>query len=170
MLKSFGGKASQEQIQQSLIPDVMSEAEFKKWFEPTKKALKNDGHFAIPTKKRTPFELRDGPISHADEYLSAFNNARQLKDQIKAVELIIKHLGEFKDAVIQLQPVIIALNDGARKSANLKPDETISSSRHGTNCLRKSPGWSSAPDARRRSKAFSPISASQLSALLSKVP
>jgi transcription elongation GreA/GreB family factor len=126
ILASFGDKATQEQIQQALVPEVMTEADFKRWFENAKKALKNDGHFAIPTKKGLPFELRDGPISHADEYLSAFNNARQLKDQIKAIELIIKHLSEFKNPVAQLQPVIVALNDGAKKSANLKPDETIS--------------------------------------------
>jgi transcription elongation GreA/GreB family factor len=169
VLKSFGGKASQEQIQQSLIPDVMSEAEFKKWFEPTKKALKNDGHFAIPTKKGLPFELRDGPISHADEYLSAFNNARQLKDQIKAVELIIKHLAEFKDTVTQLQPVIIALNDGARKSANLKPDETIALLAARDELLEKVSELDRGADAPKIEGILADQRA-QLSALLSKVP
>jgi transcription elongation GreA/GreB family factor len=126
VLVSFGGKASQDQIESALVPEVMSEGEFKKWIEAAKKAMKGDGHFAIPTKKGLPFELRDGPISHADEYLAAFNNARQIKDQIKAVELIIKHAAEFTDALAQLRPVIIAIDDSARKAAKLKPDETIS--------------------------------------------
>lgn len=102
ILESLGGKATQDQIQAVLVPDVMSEADFKKWFELAKKSMKADGHFAIPTKKGLPFELRDGPISHADEYLAAFNNARQLKEQIKAVELIIKHLSEFTLSLIHI--------------------------------------------------------------------
>lgn len=169
ILSSFGGKATQEQIQQSLVPDVMSEAEFKRWFETTKKGLKNDGHFAIPTKKGLPFELRDGPISHADEYLSAFNNARQLKDQIKAIELIIKHVSEFKDPVGQLQPVIVALNDGAKKSANLKPDETISLLATRDELLEKVSGLDLGADA-PSIEAILRDQRPQLSALLSKVP
>ena len=169
ILSSFGGKATQEQIQQALVPDVMSEAEFKRWFENAKKALKNDGHFAIPTKKGLPFELRDGPISHADEYLSAFNNARQLKDQVKAVELIIKHLSEFKDPLAQIQPVIVALNDGAKKSANLKPDETISLLATRDELLEKVKGLERGIDAPSIEGILGEQRA-QLSSLLSKVP
>src|SRR4030095_11422027 len=145
------------------------EAEFKRWFENTKKALKNDGHFAIPTKKGLPFELRDGPISHADEYLSAFNNARQLKDQVKAIELIIKHLSEFKDPVAQIQPVIVALNDGAKKSSNLKPDETISLLATRDELLEKVKGLDRGSDAPSIEGILGEQRA-QLSSLLSKVP
>jgi transcription elongation GreA/GreB family factor len=169
VLNSFGGKATQEQIQQALVPDVMNEGEFKRWFENAKKALKNDGHFAIPTKKGLPFELRDGPISHADEYLSAFNNARQLKDQIKAIELIIKHLSEFKDPVGQLQPVIVALNDGAKKSANLKPDETVSLLATRDELLEKVSGLDRGGDA-AGIEAILSDQRPHLSSLLSKVP
>jgi transcription elongation GreA/GreB family factor len=119
ILESNGGKASQDQIAAALVPDVLTEAEFKRWIESTKKALKNDGHFAIPTKKGLPFELRDGPISHADEYVAAFNNARQLKHQIAALDLIVKNVGEFTDAATSLGPVVIATNDTCRKSAKL---------------------------------------------------
>jgi transcription elongation GreA/GreB family factor len=169
VLNSFGGKATQEQIQQALVPDVMNEVDFKRWFENTKKALKNDGHFAIPTKKGLPFELRDGPISHADEYLSAFNNARQLKDQIKAIELIIKHLSEFKDPVEQLQPVIVALNDGAKKSANLKPDETVSLLATRDELLERVSGLDREGDA-ASIEAILRDQRTHLSSLLSKVP
>ena len=53
ILTSFGGKAVQDQISQALVPEVMSEGEFKKWWEATKKALKKDGHFAVPSKKNS---------------------------------------------------------------------------------------------------------------------
>jgi len=169
VLNSFGGKATQDQMQSALVPDVMSETEFKKWLEAAKKGMKADGHFAIPTKKGLPFELRDGPISHADEYLSAFNNARQIKDQTKAVELIIKHAEEFKDPVTQLQPVIVAVNDSAKKSAKLKPDDTICLLAARDELLEKTPTLAAGTDALGISNILSDERA-QLSALLSKTP
>jgi transcription elongation GreA/GreB family factor len=169
ILTSFGGKATQDQIAAALVPDVMSEAEFKRWFEAAKKAMKNDGHFAIPTKKGLPFELRDGPISHADEYLAAFNNARQLKEQIKAVELILKHLAEFKDGVAQLQPVIIAVNDSAKKSTKLKPDETLALLAVRDELLERVPGLERGADAPEIAHVLAE-QRSVLSPLLAKVP
>ena len=126
ILHGFGGKATQEQIASTLVPDVFSEAEFKKWLEGAKKALKNDGHFAIPTKKGLPFELREGPVSHADEYIAALNNARQIKHQVAALDLIVKNLAEFQQPREQLQPVITAINDTAKKSARLHTAEALS--------------------------------------------
>jgi len=169
ILTSFGGKATQDQISTALVPDVMTEAEFKRWFESAKKAMKNDGHFAIPTKKGMPFELRDGPISHADEYLAAFGNARQLKEQIKAVELILKHLEEFKNGPAQLQPVILALNDAAKKSAKLKPDETLALLASRDELLDRMPGLERGDDAPEIAKVLAE-QRSVLSQLLSKVP
>lgn len=168
ILLSFGGKATQDQIQGALVPEVMSEADFKKWFELAKKAMKTDGHFAIPTKKGLPFELREGPISHADEYLAAFNNARQLKDQVKAIELILKHLTEFSQPVAQLQPIIVAIDDVAKKSAKLRPDETVALLATRDELLDKVSDLQSAPDSPSIADIWREES-KQLSALLSKV-
>ena len=48
-----------------------------------------------------PFELRDAPVSHAAQFLAAFANARQLKDQLNALDQILKNTGEFTDALIE---------------------------------------------------------------------
>jgi transcription elongation GreA/GreB family factor len=144
VLTSFGGKATQDQIASVLVPDVLSEAEFKKWIESAKKAMKNDGHFAIPNKKGLAFELREGPISHADEYLAAFNNARQVRHQIEALDLIVKHGAEFLAAPEQLQPVIAAVNDTARKSAKLQPGKALSLLLTRDELIEKVPGSASA--------------------------
>ena len=119
ILSSFGGKASQDQITQTLVPEVFAETEFKKWWEATKKALKKDGHFAVPSKKTEPFELRSAPISHADQYLETFNQARQLKDQLAALDQILKNLPEFGDPVAQLTPILNVAESQARKNQRL---------------------------------------------------
>ncbi len=147
ILSGFGGKATHDQIASTIVPEVFSEAEFKKWIEASKKALKNDGHFAIPTKKGLPFELRDGPVSHADEYIAALNNARQLRHQITALDLIVKNVTEFTEPLTQLQPVIAAMDDTAKKSARLHTADAMSLLLSRDELIEKVPGLKIGVDA-----------------------
>ena len=147
ILKGFGGKATHDQIASTIVPEVFSDAEFKKWIEASKKALKNDGHFAIPTKKGLAFELREGPVSHADEYIAALNNARQLKHQVTALDLIVKNVAEFTDPLVQLQPVIAAMDDTAKKSARLHTAEAMSLMLSRDELIEKVPGLQIGTDA-----------------------
>jgi transcription elongation GreA/GreB family factor len=125
VLRSFGGKATQDQITGVLVPDVFSEAEFKRWWEAAKKLLRKDGHFAVPVKKGEPFLLREERVERSDEHLVAFTGARQLKDQIGALERILKDLEEFTDPAAQLQPIIYAAEETARKNAALNTAEAL---------------------------------------------
>ena len=125
LLGSFGGKATQDQVTQALVPAVFSEAEFKKWWEATKKTLKRDGHFLVPAKKSAPLELRSAPVSHAEEFLAAFANARQLKDQLTALDQILKNLAEFTEAAAQLAPVLVTADSQARKSQRLNTAQAL---------------------------------------------
>ena len=125
VLSSFGGRATQEQIAQTVVPDLLSEAEFKRWMESTKKALKKEGHFAIPTRKGEPFEMRESHVSHADEYIAAFHSARQVKDQTNALEQILKNFAEFSDPKTQLAPVLAAVNETTRKSQRLHASPVV---------------------------------------------
>src|SRR5581483_5214435 len=124
ILQSFNGKATVDQIAQSLVPDVMNETEFKRWWESTKKELKKDGHIGIPTKKSEPVELREEAVSRGDELLARFSSARQLKDQLVALDQIIKNLDAFSEPS-QLQPVVTAIEQAARKSQKLHTSEAF---------------------------------------------
>ena len=125
LLQNYGGKMTQDQIGQVLLPEVFAETEFKKWWENAKRVLKKDGHFAIPTKKNDPVVLREAPVSRVDEHLVAFTEARQLKDQISSLERIVKDVVEFTDPATQLQPIILAVEDAARKNARLRTNEAL---------------------------------------------
>jgi transcription elongation GreA/GreB family factor len=120
ILKSYGGKATQDQVSQSLMPEVFNETEWKRWWDGAKKALKKDGHFSIPAKKGEPILLREQAVSRVDEVLEQFSHARQLKDQLTALDAIIKNLDGFADPA-QLRPVITATEDASRKSLKLRP-------------------------------------------------
>src|SRR5450432_3605355 len=97
ILESLGRKATQAQISGWLVGDVFTEPEFKRWWDSTKKLLKKEGHFHIPTKKNDPIELRSAPVSRADELLTFFNQARQPKEQAAALDQVIKLRDEFAD-------------------------------------------------------------------------
>ena len=121
ILESLGGKATQAQISGWLLGDVFSEPEFKRWWESTKKLLKKEGYFLIPTKKNDPIELRAAPVSRANELLAVFNQARQPKEQAAALDQIIKLHQEFENPEKQLQPLIDAIEETARRNQRLNP-------------------------------------------------
>jgi transcription elongation GreA/GreB family factor len=122
ILESLDGKASAQQIGEWLIGDVFTEAEWKRWWESTRKALKTSGRFSIPAKKAEPIQIRSEGVSHADELLAAFNKAKQPKQQIAAVEQIIKSYEQFKEPEKQLQPVVVAIENAAARNQRLHPE------------------------------------------------
>jgi transcription elongation GreA/GreB family factor len=121
ILQSLGGEATVQQISEWLIGDVFDEAAWKRWWESTKKILKKDGHFSVPSKKTDPVKLREAPVSQADELLVAFHQARQPKDQAEALDQIVRLYDQFTDPEKQLQPVIIAIEQTAMRNQKLHP-------------------------------------------------
>src|SRR5207253_8409112 len=105
-----------------LIGDVFTEAEWKRWWESTRKALKASGAFSVPPKKSDPIQIRGEGISHADELLAAFNHARQPKEQIAALEQIIRSHQQFKEPEKQLQPVIATIENMAARNQKMHPE------------------------------------------------
>ena len=124
VLQSLGGRASQEQITSQLVPDVFTEAAFKKWWEAAKRALKSDPLVGVPQKKTEPYILREQGLSQSDEVLDAFKTARTLKDQITALDNLTKALGQFTDPSV-LQPVVAAIELAAKKNVKLHTGETL---------------------------------------------
>ena len=125
ILTDLGGKATQDQIAQTLLGDVFTETEFKRWWDSAKKALKKDGHFSLPAKKTDPIELRKQAVSRADELLATFTQARQLKWQLAALDQIIKNIDAFSDPAAQLSPVIKAIEQSAKQSQRLHTAEAV---------------------------------------------
>src|ERR1051325_7994569 len=122
VLESLGGKATTQQINEWLVGDVFTEAEWKRWWESTKKILKASGAFSIPAKKPEPIQIRGEGISHADELIAAFNKARQPKEQIAALEQIIKSYQQFKEPEKQLQPIMVNIENTAARNQKMHPE------------------------------------------------
>src|SRR5213592_1501018 len=122
ILESLEGGASAQQIGEWLIGDIFTEAEWKRWWESTRKALKTSGGFSIPAKKTDPIEIRGEGVSHADELLAAFNKAKQPKQQIAALEQIVKSHQQFKEPEKQLQPIIATIENMTVRNQKMHPE------------------------------------------------
>ncbi len=122
IIESRGGQATAAQIGEWLVGDVLSEAEWKRWWESTKKLLKASGAFSIPAKKTEPIQLRGEGVSHADELIASFNKARQPKEQIAALEQILKFHLQFNQPEKQLQPIIATIENMAVRNQKMHPE------------------------------------------------
>src|SRR5207237_9943152 len=61
-------------------------------------------------------------VSHADKLIDAFNNARQPKQQLVALEEIVKGHQQFKEPEKELQPVVAAIENVATRNQKLHPE------------------------------------------------
>jgi len=104
------------------VGDVFSEAEWKRWWESTKKLLKASGAFSIPAKKTEPVQLRGEGVSHTDELIVSFGQARHPKEQIVALEQIIKFHQQFKEPEKQLQPIVATVENVATRNQKIHPE------------------------------------------------
>ncbi len=120
ILESLEGKATAHQISEWLVADVFTETEWKRWWESTKKALKASGVFSVPAKKNDPIQIRGEGVSQADELVDAFNKARQPKEQIAALEQIIKSHQQFKEH--DLQPIIATIENMTARNQRMHPE------------------------------------------------
>jgi transcription elongation factor GreA-like protein len=122
ILESHGGKATVQEISEWLIGDVFSEAEWKRWWESTKKRLKSSGYFSVPAKKNEPVQLRAEAVSNADELIASFNRATKPKEKAEVLDQIIKLHTEFKEPEKQLQPIVTAMETAAMRNQKMHPE------------------------------------------------
>ncbi len=108
-LASFGGRATQDQVQQVLVPDVIRD-DWKKWWEGTKRALRKDGHFQIPAKKTDHILLLEQAVGARERLVSDVRIAKGLKARVLAVQELIKSLDDVGDKPTVGDEVIQLLN------------------------------------------------------------
>ena len=89
-----------------------------------KKKLKADGHFQLPAKKTDPVVLLASPEAPTSGLLERFRAARHLKDQIAALDQIVKALPDFTDAS-ELQVLVTQIEAAAAKVRRLQPAHAL---------------------------------------------
>ena len=109
VLNSFEGKATVDQIQQSLVPDVIRD-DWKKWWDTAKREMKKDGHFIVPIKKTEPVVYQAQETSLQARSLADFRGAKGLKARVTVVAEILKVVSDLSDKAAAANEIIAALN------------------------------------------------------------
>jgi len=109
VLQSFGGRATIDQIQQVLVPDVIRD-DWKKWWETAKRELKKDGHFQVPIKKTDPVIYQAQEVSLQDRLLAEFRAAKGLKAKLASASEALKFFADLTDAKAAANEIVAGLN------------------------------------------------------------
>ena len=120
VVQSYGGRATVEQIQQVLVPDVIRD-DWKKWWEVAKREIKKDGHFQVPVKKTDPILYHEKIISIDDQLVSDFRAAKGLKAKVAAAHEVLKSFSDLENKQMVAKEVITALNTDIASHQRTQP-------------------------------------------------
>jgi transcription elongation GreA/GreB family factor len=100
-IRSLGAQATADNIQNLLSPDVVSTAEYKKWWDGAKRALKKNGHFYVPGKKNEALRQLEAASAMGDSALENLRLANGPKAILVALAAVAKYWPEIKsDSVL----------------------------------------------------------------------
>jgi transcription elongation GreA/GreB family factor len=109
VLNSYGGRATPDQIQQVLVPEVIRD-DWRKWWETAKREMKKDGHFIVPVKKTESVILQEQETSLQVRLLADFRAAKGLKARVAVVAEVLKVIPDLADKAAAAGEIIAALD------------------------------------------------------------
>src|SRR5271168_2535842 len=95
-IRSLGPQATADNIQALLSPDIIPAADYKKWWDSAKRALKKNGHFYVPGKKNEALRQLDAPSALGDSALEHLRLANGPKAVLTALGTLGKYWPEIK--------------------------------------------------------------------------
>ncbi|NJK90356.1 MAG: hypothetical protein HC904_00095 [Blastochloris sp.] len=98
VVKSLQPAASPDRIEAVLCPSVVSKADWKKWWDAAKRAVKKDGHFTLPTKRSETIILHEAPPDLGAEAVASVSKVIGPKAKLAALEETLKHSKDLGDA------------------------------------------------------------------------
>jgi transcription elongation GreA/GreB family factor len=119
LLHSHGGSMSGEALERELCGTVIPDAGFKKWWDATKKSLRESRRAVIPSKRTEAIVLRVGDRSPAEAMVADFEAARDIKGMIRALEAIAADIGAFENDTEALKRLLHDIDEGAQKASRV---------------------------------------------------
>ncbi len=124
-LKSSGNSLHLDALERLLKGRIVADADYKKWWEGAKRALKTHRHIVVPAKRSENLVLRDQAENAGAQMVKAFLAARDLKGKLATLASIQKDIDLFNDPKVDLIPVFQDISDSARKSVKLNLKECL---------------------------------------------
>lgn len=125
LLQSHGGSMTGDALEKQLSGAVIAEKDFKRWWDNTKKALKESRKALVPQKRTEAIVLRCAEQSPAQSLVADFEAARDIKGMIKALEAIAADIGAFENDTDALKRLLVDIDEGARKAARVQLGQAL---------------------------------------------
>ncbi len=125
MLQSHGGSMKPDAIDKELCGTIVDEADYKKWWDKTKKAARETGRIVIPSKRTEPLVLRDENRSPLESLVEEFAEARDLKKKSTVLDALkneVKDLEANEEVVRTLEKDI---DESAKKALKLNLGQAL---------------------------------------------
>ncbi|MFT6179968.1 MAG: transcription elongation GreA/GreB family factor [Akkermansiaceae bacterium] len=124
-VESRGGNMTMDQLDAELCGSVIPEAGYKKWWEKTKKALRESKRVSVPTKRTDPLVLRDESTGPGEALVEDLDQARTPKGRVKALEAIQREAPLVAATEGLLASAFDIVNDAALKLMKLAPAQSL---------------------------------------------
>lgn len=125
LLESHGGSMTGDALEKELCGTVIPEPGFKKWWDATKKALRESRLAVVPQKRSEAIVLRSGDQTPAQAMVADFEAARDIKGMIKALEAIAADIGAFENDTESLKRLLLDIDEGAKKAARVQLGQAL---------------------------------------------
>lgn len=124
-LQSRDGTMTMDQLDQELCGSVIPEKGYKKWWEKTKKALRDSRKVSVPTKRTDLLVLRDESTGPGQSLVDDLEQARTPKSRVKALEAIQREAPLVAAVDGLLARAFEIVNDAALKLMKLAPAQSL---------------------------------------------
>ena len=125
LLQSHGGSMTGDAMEKVISGAVIPEASFKKWWDATKKSLRESRVATVPLKRTEPIVLRTGDRTPAEALVADFEAARDIKGMIRALEAIAADIGAFENDTNALKRLLCDIDEGAKKAARVQLGQAL---------------------------------------------
>jgi transcription elongation GreA/GreB family factor len=122
LLHSHGGSMTLDAMDKEISGAVVPTEKYKKWWDSTKKALRESKRVIVPAKRTELLVLRAGDMTPAEALVADFEVARDLKAMAKALEAISSDIRLFDNDQEALRRLLVDIDEAARKGTRLQLD------------------------------------------------
>jgi len=86
-------KFDSDRLEQLLVPELLTEGDWKKWWPRARTALKRDPHVKVDGRAPIYITLLDTPVTAEEEFLAEFRKWRSPVKQLEVVESYVRDCG-----------------------------------------------------------------------------
>lgn len=122
LMESFSNKSTVDVIEKTLVPYVVAEEDWKKWWSATRSLMKKGGNYVIPSRKVDPILFQPNVNSLQQRYLNDFKQCRGFKARLTLLSKALQGLDELDNPKEFVQNILPEVNNEIAAHQDLKPE------------------------------------------------